>query len=162
MRRKSVLIIGIVAILAAAATAWAQDHIKLTSVAEMEKAVFNQEGKKEIQRVPATKVVPGSEVIFTSHYENISNETVEKAKITNPVPEHMLYQEGSAQGSGTRITFSVDNGKSYNIPAKLYVFDAAGRQFPAMPKDYTHIRWVFEKPLPPGAKGVVSFRAILK
>lgn len=162
MRRASVLIVGIVAILATAASVWAQGHIKLTSVAEMEKAVFNQEGKKEIKRIPAARVVPGSEVIFTTYYENVSKQTAEKAVITNPIPQHMIYKEGSAQGEGTRITFSVDNGKSYNIPAKLFVLDAAGRQYPALPKDYTHIRWAFETPLPPGAKGAVSFRAILK
>lgn len=162
MQRASVFIIGMVALLAAATSAWAQGHIKLTSVAEMEKAVFNQEGQKVIQRIPAARVVPGSEVIFTSHYENTSGETADKAVITDPIPEHMLYKDGSAQGNGSRITFSVDNGKSYNIPGKLFVFDAAGRPYPASPKDYTHIRWTIENPLAPGAKGSVSFRAILK
>jgi hypothetical protein len=74
----------------------------------------------------------------------------------------MIYTYRSAQGEGTRITFSVDNGQSYNIPAKLFVFDTTGRKFPARPKDYTHIRWTFTHPLPSGAKGEVSFRAILE
>jgi uncharacterized repeat protein (TIGR01451 family) len=164
MKAASLCVFGIVVALVMATTTWAiaQGHIKLTSVAEVEQQVFNEEGKKEVQRVPAAKVVPGSEVIFTSSYENIGQENAEKAVITNPVPEHMVYVEDSAQGRGARITFSVDNGKSYDIPARLFVYDAAGRKYPAQATDYTHIRWTFEDPMPPGANGTVSFRAILK
>ena len=164
MKALNLFIIGLAVLMVTSATALAQSkgHIKLKSVAEVEKTVFNAEGAKEIKRVPAAKVIPGTEVIFSQHYENVSSETAENAVITNPIPEHMIYKAGSAAGSGTRITFSVDNGKSYNIPAKLFVFDAAGRKYPARPQDYTHIRWTFETPLPAGARGVVSFRAILE
>jgi len=164
MKAKGIWIIWMVLVLATPLAGWAQSrgHIELTSVAEIEKEVFNAEGKKEVKRVPAAKVVPGSEVIFTTTYQNVSKEKAEKAIITNPVPEHMIYSENSARGGATQITFSIDNGKSFNIPAKLYVFDAAGRKFPARPKDYTHIRWEISNPLPSGAKGAVSFRAILK
>jgi uncharacterized repeat protein (TIGR01451 family) len=164
MKARGIWIICLAVLLALPVASWAQSkgHIKLTSVAEVEKEVFNQEGKKVIQRVPAAKVLPGSEVIFTTRYENVSKEKAENAVITNPVPEHMLYKRGSAQGAGARVMFSIDNGKSYNIPNQLFVTDAAGRKFPARPKDYTHIRWTFDNPLPSGAKGDVSFRAILK
>ena len=164
MKARNLWIIWLAVLLALPVAGWAQSkgHIKLTSVAEVEKEVFNAEGKKEIRRVPATKVIPGSEVIFTTLYENISKDKAENAVITNAVPEHMLYKQASATGAGTRITFSIDNGKSYNIPSQLFVMDAAGRKFPARPQDYTHIRWTFDTPLPSGAKGDVSFRAILK
>jgi uncharacterized repeat protein (TIGR01451 family) len=164
MRAKSICILWMALVLAIPVAGWAQSkgHIKLTSVAEIEKEVVNAEGQKEVKRMPATEVVPGTEVIFTTTYENVSKETAERAVITNPVPEHMIYSENSASGVGTRITFSVDNGKSFKVPAKLFIFDAAGRKFPARPQDYTHIRWEVIKPLPSGAKGEVSFRAILK
>jgi uncharacterized repeat protein (TIGR01451 family) len=162
MKRIQLYCIWAALLLLVPATALARDHIRLRSVAEMEKAVFNEEGRKEIRRLPAEKVPPGGEVIFTTHYENVSEEAVEKAVITNPVPEHMVYTMGSARGAGTLITFSVDNGKSYDIPARLFVYDATGRKYPARAKDYTHIRWTFENPLPSGAGGEVSFRAILQ
>ena len=164
MKAKGIWIIWMVLVLAAPMAVWAQPngHIELTSVAEMEKELFSEEGKKEVKRVPAAKVVPGSEVIFTTTYKNVSKEKAEKAVITNPIPEHMIYTDNTARGTGTKITFSIDNGKSFNIPAKLFVFDAAGRKFPARSKDYTHIRWEMNNPLPSGAKGEVSFRAILK
>ena len=164
MKARSIWIVWIALMLAIPAASWAQanGHIKLTSAALIEQEVVNEEGKKEMKRVKAAKVVPGSEVIFVTTYENISKEKADKAVITNPVPVHMIYTDGSAQGRGTQITFSIDNGKSFNIPAKLFVFDAAGRKFPAQPKDYTHIRWEMNNPLPSGATGEVSFRAILK
>jgi len=164
MKAKRIWILWLVVLLAIPAVSRAQskDHIQLTSKAEVEQEAFNAEGKKEINRVPAAKVVPGSEVIFTTTYVNTSKEKAEKAVITNPLPEHMVYKENSVQGKGTQITFSIDNGKSFNIPAKLFVFDAAGRKFPARPQDYTHIRWELQTPLQPGAAGEVSFRAILK
>jgi uncharacterized repeat protein (TIGR01451 family) len=149
-------------LLAAHVAAWAQGHIKLTSVAQIEKEVLNEEGKKVIQRAPAEKVIPGTEVIFTTFYENISSEVAQNAVITNPIPEHMRFQEGSAKGGGAAITYSVDGGKTYDTPAKLFVFDSTGRKFPARPQDYTHIRWTFDTPLPSGAKGEVSFRAVLE
>lgn len=164
MQARGLWVVWILALLMAPAVSWAQTggHITLTSEALVEKTVVNEEGKRQIQRVKATQVVPGTEVIFVTTYENVSQEKAEQAVITNPVPVHMVYTDGSAQGPGTRITFSIDNGKSFNIPAELFIFDAAGRKFPAQPKDYTHIRWEIQKPLPSGAKGEVSFRAILK
>lgn len=168
MQTKKTIITAIVALAALLTVPWAQaqaqgqGHIKLTSRAWQEKQVFNSEGKKELKRVPAAKVLPGDEVIFTISYENIGKQAAENAEITDPIPAHMTYTPNSAQGAGTRITFSVDGGKTYAMPGKLFIFDAAGRKYPARPQDYTHIRWTFEKPLPPGAKGEVSFRAVLK
>ena len=164
MSVKSILTFWMAMMLAVPVAAWSQakGHIQLTSVAEIEQEVFNDEGKKVVKRMPATKVMPGTEVIFTTRYENVSQQKAENAVISNPVPEHMLYKAYSASGAGTRITYSIDNGKSFNIPAKLFVYDASGRQFAARPQDYTHIRWEISKPLQPGEKGEVSFRAILK
>jgi uncharacterized repeat protein (TIGR01451 family) len=164
MKTRSIWIVWAALLLAAPTAGWAQarGHIQLTSVAQIEKEVFNSEGKKEIRRIPAETVAPGGEVIFTTVYENISKTEAGQAAISNPVPEHMIYKADSASGKGATITFSIDNGKSYNIPAKLFVSDAAGRKIPARPRDYTHIRWELNAPLAPGSTGEVSFRAILK
>jgi uncharacterized repeat protein (TIGR01451 family) len=154
----------ILAVLLCAAAAWAQAqaHIKLVSKAEVEQVSVGTDGNKQVQRQPATKVLPGSRVIFTTEYENTSKQAAENAVITNPMPEHMIYVDGSAEGINTRITFSVDKGKSFAVPTELFLYDSAGRKYPALAKDYTHIRWTMERPLPPGAKGEVSFQAILQ
>jgi uncharacterized repeat protein (TIGR01451 family) len=162
MKRATSIAIGLVLVLYAASAAWAQGTITLKSVAEVEQQVLNEEGQKVVKRMPAAKVLPGSEVIFTTTYENTGDKAADKAFITNPIPQHMVYVADSAQGMGTLITFSIDGGKTFDIPARLFVFDAAGRKFPARIQDYTHIRWTFENPLPSGAKGSVSFRAVLE
>ena len=165
MQVKRGVIAAMVGLLVTLTASWAcaqQGHIQLKSVAEVEKEVVSQDGKRELQRMPAATVVPGDEIIFTTMYENIGPKRAENAVITNPIPEHMLYQEGSAEGEGTRVAFSVDGGKAYDLPGNLFVFDASGRKFPARTQDYTHIRWTFENPLPSGTKGKVRFRAVLK
>lgn len=146
-------------------TTWAfaqGTHIELTTVAEVEKEVLNAAGQKTIQRIPATSILPGETVIFITHYRNTGTKVAENAVITNPIPEHMIFQRGSASGVNTVITYSIDGGKSYHKPEELIVVDKAGRRFPARPQDFTHIRWKFVKSLPPGAAGNVSFRATLR
>lgn len=145
-----------------AGRAEAQSQIQLNSVAEVEKASLTPDGRKALQRGPADSVIPGQEVIFTTTYENTGGKAAENAVITNPIPEQMVYKAGSVRGEGARITFSADGGRTFNAPTQLFIKDAAGRVFPARPQDYTHIRWTFDNPLPPGARGEVSFRAILK
>jgi uncharacterized repeat protein (TIGR01451 family) len=157
-----IILTGFLLVLPAFSQDRAKGFIELRSLAEIETEEFNEEGKKEIRRVPASKVLPGTEVIFTTCYENIGTEAVEHTVITNPVPEHMTYKDDSGRGAGARITFSVDGGKTYDSPDALFIVDADGRTYPALSTNYTHIRWTFEDPLAPGEKGEVSFTAILK
>ena len=143
---------------------WAQKKgdIELKAVAEIEIEDFNSEGKKEIKRVPAVKVIPGEEVIYTIHYTNSGQKTTDNVVITNPLPEHMRYKDSSAAGVGATIVFSVDGGKTFATPENLKIQDALGREFPAAASDYTHIRWVLLSSLPLNAKGQVGFRAVLE
>ena len=57
------------------------------------------------------------------------------------------------------MTFSVDGGKTWGAKDKLQVKGADGAMRAALPADFTHIRWAFEKPLAPGESRAVSFRA---
>lgn len=144
--------------------AWSQEKgaVELKAVAEMEVEVINDEGQKEVQRVPAAKVVPGDIVIYTIYYTNNGADSAENFVITNPVPEHMTYLTESAGGENTEITFSVDGGKSYSIPGDLTVTDSEGNQKIAGPSDYTHIRWALNQPVAPGDTGYVYFNAQLE
>ena len=144
------------------ALAQEEGSIELKSIAEVEKEDFNAEGQKVVMRVPATKVVPGDEVIYTNFYTNVGTEAASKVVITNPIPEHMLYVQASAKGAGMAITFSIDKGKTYDEPARLMKTQVDGTKRLAVPADYTHIRWVRQKALGPGEKGEVSFRARLQ
>jgi uncharacterized repeat protein (TIGR01451 family) len=162
---KKMLPVVLVLALLAPAAAWAQQKgsIELKSIAEVEITETNAKGEKEVKRVDTAKakVVPGDIVIFSTYYTNISGKPAENVMITNPVPEHMLYMDRSAEGKGTTIEFSVNGGKSYSTPDKLSITDASGKSRKAVASDYTHIKWTVSKPVAPGVKGDVSFKAQL-
>ena len=138
--------------------------IELKSTAEVDVVVKNTKGEKEVVRVEAAKanVTPGDTVIFTTHYVYQGDQPASNVVINNPLPEHMLYLDGSAEGTGTRIEFSIDQGKNFGAPNQLKVKDAEGKERPATAADYTHIRWTFEGALQNGATGSVSFKAKVK
>ncbi len=140
-----------------------QGDIELTMLSEVEVKSVNDKGAVVVKREDAAKakVVPGDAVIFTTAYRHVGKEPAEKAVIVNPVPEHTLYVDRSAEGKGTRIEFSADGGKTYG-PVKTLKTVKGGKTRPAVAADYTHVRWTFDKPLKPGAKGSVSFRAKVK
>ena len=166
MKGKGFGIMMTLALLAAPMLAQAQQKsaIELKSVAEVDVVEKNALGEKEVKRtdVKEAKVVPGDTVIYTTRYVNRSDNTVNNLTITNPVPEHMVYADKSAEGKGARIDYSVDGGKTYAAPDKLSVRDETGKTRPAAAGDYTHIRWIITTPVAPGGTGSVSFRALLK
>jgi len=154
----------LVLLLCTGAMAAEEGAIKLASRSEVDVVTVNAKGKKEVKRVDAAKakVVPGDTVIFINSYENVGKKTVKNAVITNPVPEHTVYVDGSAEGKGVSVAFSVDGGKSYGTAKSLMVVGKDGKARPALGADYTHIRWTLQKSLAPGAKGSVSFNAKIK
>jgi len=166
MDRKGLGMMMAFALLVAPMTLQAQQKsaVELTSVAEVEVTEKNAQGEKEVKRKEAAlaKVVPGDVVIFTTRYANTSDKPVNNVMIMNPVPDHMVYLDKSAEGRGARIDYSADRGKTYGAPDKLTVKDSAGKTRPAAAADFTNIRWVLTAPLAPGGTGSVSFKAQLK
>jgi len=136
--------------------------VELRTLAEIEVEVVTEDGEKEIQRVEAAKVIPGDEVIYTIRYANTGTEPAENIVITDPIPEHMLYQDGSASGEGALVTFSVDDGETFDVADNLTVPADDGGERPAAPSDYTHVKWTLEGDLKPDAAGFVTFRAELQ
>src|SRR5512135_2756838 len=116
--------------LALAGIASAQDaekgKVELKMAAEKEVAVTGADGSKTMERVPAEKVIPGDLVIYTITYTNKGDKPAENLVVKNPIPEHMKYVDGSAAGENSVITYSVDKGKTYDVPEKLTVKDAKG------------------------------------
>jgi uncharacterized repeat protein (TIGR01451 family) len=164
MRKKVVSMVMLVLLLPMTAAAQKKGSIELSSVSEVEITTTNAKGEKEVKRVAAAaaKVIPGDVVIFTTQYANIDKKPMEHVVITNPVSEHVVYVENSAEGKGMKIEYSVDQGKSYAAPDKLMKTDAQGVSKRAAARDYTNIRWTLDKPLAPGGTGSVSFRAMVK
>ena len=161
---KSIRIISIALLSGWALTALADQpgHIKLQTLGFQEKVTVAKDGTKHTDIVPADHVLPGTEVIWNINYEIIGNQPVTDAVITDPVPQNMEYVAGSAVGEKAEITYSVDGGKTFDAPEKLQVRNPDGSMRTALPKEYTTVRWVLKGTLPSGAKGTVTFHAILQ
>jgi uncharacterized repeat protein (TIGR01451 family) len=144
-----------------AASAYAAADIRLKAVAEVEVPVVNDKGETELKRMPATKVIPGTEVIYTITVSNVGDQPADGVVVTDPIPENTTYVDRSAFGAGTKITYSVDGGNSYDLPDKLKVKDAAGNLRGTTASDYTHIRWVLNFTLKPKDVAPVWFKARL-
>jgi uncharacterized repeat protein (TIGR01451 family) len=143
----------------AQAFAQSKDCIVLKSTAEVEKEVVNDKGEKSKSLVPAGKVIPGTEVVWTVTANNVCKQASDKVTINNPVPDHMTLVPNSATGPGSEISFSVD-GKTF-APAGQLTVQENGAARPAHADEYKHIRWEFKNALAPGASAFARFRAVL-
>jgi uncharacterized repeat protein (TIGR01451 family) len=164
MIKKMLVMLFLLLGLASQAEAADPPGVILKSGSEVEVTVQNDKGENEVILVDAAmaNVVTGDTVIYTNYYENQGALAIEDVVLVNPVPEHMVYVAGSAEGEGTRVEFSVDQGKSYGAPEELKIKDADGKERGAGPADYTHIRWIFAGPIAKGEAGKVLFRAKVK
>ena len=155
------------AALVLATAAWTNVHaqasndVELRNIAELEQEVKTPEGKVEKKRVPATKAIPGNEVIYTSTFRNNGKKAAGNISVANPVPANTTYVGGSAAGENTDIAFSVDGGRTWGPADKLVVTGADGKKRPAAAADITHIRWTYRGELAPGKQGAVSFRVVV-
>ena len=120
---------------------------------------MNEKGEKSKVLVPAGKVVPGTEVVWTVTANNTCKQASDKVVIDNPVPEHMTLVANSAFGAGSQITYSLD-GKSF-APAGQLTVKENGAERPARADEIKHIRWQFKDSLAPGAMAIARFRAVL-
>lgn len=139
----------------------AETTINLKSIAEIEVEVIKN-GIKEITRSSPVKALPGTEVIYTNSFENVGSEPATDIVINNPIPVDTEYKAGSAFGKDCTIVFSVDGGRTFGEAENLKVKGADGKEYPALPRQYTHIRWTYQGQLGAGKSGEVGFRAVIK
>jgi uncharacterized repeat protein (TIGR01451 family) len=140
----------------------AEGALKVTGIAQTEVVVTGKDGKKTLKRTPVTKAIPGTEVIYTTTFENTIKKAAGNISIDNPIPNDSEYVGGSAFGKDCEILFSVDGGKTFGHAEELRITDADGKERAALPREYTHIRWKYKAQLAPGKSGEVGFRAVIK
>jgi uncharacterized repeat protein (TIGR01451 family) len=158
--KKSVTLALALTLLAWGARAGAEaTGVEIKAVAEVEVKVKGDDGNETVQRQPAKKVPPGGAVIYTLRAENKGAKPAGDVVVTDPIPEHMDYVDGSASTEGARVTFSTDGGKTFAPKERLVMKAKDGATRAALASELTHIRWQFEKPLAPGESRSVEFRA---
>lgn len=127
-----------------------------------EVVVTQSDGSTDIEYQDASLVTPGETVLYRLNYENDSSEPASDIVLVMPVPEVITYIEGSAEAEGTSVVYSADEGKTFTTRGKLRISSSGDNSEIATAEDITHIRWTIENPIEAGAKGVLSFKGILK
>jgi len=138
----------------------------LTATVQADVTISSQSYQKVIKKkkaswVKATKVVPGSEILYINTLTNKGNDTAQKLTVVNAVPEHMEFIKGTAVcKSKCDVRYSVDGGKTFGKPKNLYVGKGKKRHR-AKASEYTTIMWVVDK-LKGDKKTNVQYKARLK
>lgn len=122
----------------------------------------DKEGNTTYDYVEPKTALPGDVMMYIISFENNGKDKADEVVINDPIPNNSKYRVGSAVGKNTKITFSIDGGKSFGDPDDLVVKDKDGKEWRAKPESYTHIRWTFKGSLAPGEKGEVSFKTQIK
>jgi len=162
MLMKTQVFVLVIAGLMLGSVAVAQNSLRLENRAEQWEAFTDEAGVERQRLVEAAKVLPGESVVFTITYTNTGDEPAEDITITNPVPEHMDYVDGSATGDDAVISYSVDGGESFGASQDLAVADTTGTLRRATAADYTHVRWVVGSDVAPDTGGEVKFTAVVE
>lgn len=116
---------------------------------------------KETKWIKASKVIPGSKIRYVNTIANDTSMAATNLVAINPIPMHMVYIESSARcKSSCKVTFSVDNGKSFDIPSNLFVVDQ-GKKRVAKPSEYTAVKWTLLS-VAPNQKDECIYEAVLK
>jgi len=147
---------------AVSTSALAADKLVVSSAVFQEVSVVNAEGKNEIQRVPVSKALPGSELIYVITYKNIGDKPVEDVVINNPLAKELLYKDQSAEGKDAAVAVSVDGGAHFGNLALLQIPTPDGASRLAEASDVTHLQFKLSKSVLPQEEGTASFRVILK
>jgi uncharacterized repeat protein (TIGR01451 family) len=102
--------------------------------------------------VPAERVRAGDEVHYTVRVTNPGARPVENVVVTKLMPVGLDYAPRSAVGPGCDVQVSSDNGVTFVAEPK----PKSGQHA------YTHLRWILDRPLPPGATALLRFRATFR
>jgi uncharacterized repeat protein (TIGR01451 family) len=156
------LLVAACLLFAVAPAAAAQDALELRNAVFQDVEVKAADGTMHKERVPAAKVVPGSEVIYVITYQNVGKQPATDVVITNPIPSELAYRPEPQPGPTAAPEVSVDAGKSWGALAKLVVTGDDGKPRPAQGSDVTHVRWKLGTPVKAGEQGSVSYRAVLE
>jgi len=172
---EAALVFGVLATgIAAAGAAHAQtvapqrSNVKIESKILVERSAKDASGKEITKtfKPSEVKVVPGDKLVFVNSYQNTATSAFSGFVVNNPIHSAVTFTDVSESWA----LVSVDGGKSYGKLTGLTVTDKATGEDgvekninrPAQPKDVTHIRWAFAKPIAPGASGEVRFRGVVK
>ena len=139
----------------------ASAEVSLTNTVFEVVTITNKDGSQQDQWQKPDKILPGERIGYQVEVTNQGTEAAANIVIANPIPEHTVYVQGSAKGLDTQIEFSVDNGKTYALPAEIFI-EKDGKRVQAEATDYNQVRWILNKSLAAGASTTVQYIVKIK
>ena len=134
--------------------------VNVSVMQEVTRTVDNGETVVETKEVGL--VSPGDVLTYTLRAENTGDSPAFDARIEDPIPDGTILVTSSIPESVEGVTASIDGGESWR---SFPVFVVAGADDNGQPiyeqaaaESYTHLRWLLDAPLPPGAAKEVSFK----
>ena len=134
--------------------------IELTTVAQQDKSVTAADGTVTKKYVPATRIVPDAEVVWTTSARNLCKKPAENVVIDQPVPEHMIFVADSTSGTDAQVTLATNGGEF--MPAKDLTVSVDGVVRHAGAADVRHVRWTLNKAVAPQTTVTVRYRATVQ
>jgi len=136
----------------------AQNQVSLDSEIFVERTTHAPNGAAQVALEAPGVVTPGDPIVFVLHYRNNGTAPAAAFVVTNPIPQSVSF--AGAQSAGAE--YSVDGGRSWGALAALTVRNPDGTRRPAAATDVTHIRWRLAQAIPPGGRGELRFRGVVK
>jgi len=160
MSIKALLMGALISGLGAMGQAGAQSESPLQVQASLHEliSVTDAEGRRTLQAIEPSKVVPGDRLLYTTLVRNQGAEPSDNIAVTRPIPPHTRYIAGSAAGAQFQISMSADGGQTWAPEGQLKVRNAQGQWRAATPADYTHVRWQYPAALQQNEARKVSFQ----
>jgi len=150
------LLLFVLTLLAPAAAMAAE--VSLDSQIFVERTITEPEGKTRVVLEPTKVVTPGDRLVFIIAYKNQGAAAAADFVVTNPLPAAVAYS--GAEGEEPAV--SVDGGSNWGPLATLKIKQTDGTFRSAEAADVTHVRWTFDRTIPAGGGGKLSFRGVVK
>ncbi len=144
-----------------AATATGSGPLEIVTVIERAQAP-TEESDAGWSFEPADRLTTGDQVQYTLRVTNPGKEPVSDVVVTKLFPTGFVYVGGSAAGPASRVEFSADGGKSFAPAAEVMLVRPGQTPREATPEEYSHVRWILSRPVPPRATALLRFRAIFR
>ncbi len=141
------------------------NSVVLSSEAKIERVEIAANGKERtiLKNPNDVIVVPGDRVVFTLNYINKGIVAASGFRATNPMPGPVQFISAAEDWAEVSVDGGTVWGKLSALKVKAKSADGAGEVIrPAAAEDVTHVRWVFNTAINPGAQGSVSYRGVIK
>lgn len=104
---------------------------------------------------------PGDVLVYTVRARNDGSGPALNARIDDPIPAGTVLLTDSVDSDGLDTVASLDRGKTFKpfpVLVRTKADDGKDALAPAPPEAYTHLRWVLDEPLAPGATRATTFK----